>query len=90
MDERDGGFIFAGACKSAKYTDLGNAFINNGFDTYFGYEDNVNTLHNALFYSAFFDAATFTDALFLKQPTMQETKSKKSLEMQQMLPITDL
>ncbi|AKB55474.1 MULTISPECIES: hypothetical protein [Methanosarcina] len=61
MDERDGGFIFAGACKSAKYTDLGNAFINNGFDTYFGYEDNVNTLHNALFYSAFFDAATFTD-----------------------------
>ncbi|MDY0130491.1 MAG: hypothetical protein RBR63_09960 [Methanosarcina vacuolata] len=61
MDERDGGFIFAGACKSAKYTDLGNAFINNGFDTYFGYKDDVNTLRNARFYSAFFDAATFTD-----------------------------
>jgi hypothetical protein len=35
--------------------------------------------------------ATFTDVtVFLKQPTMQETKSKKSLEMQQMLPIIDL
>ncbi|WP_292375756.1 hypothetical protein [Methanosarcina sp. UBA411] len=61
MDERGGGFIFAGACESAKYTDLGNAFINNGFDTYFGYKDTVNTLHNARFYSAFFDMATFTD-----------------------------
>ncbi|MDD3317353.1 MAG: hypothetical protein GX152_10485 [Methanosarcina sp.] len=60
MDERDGGFIFAGACESAKYTDLGNAFINNGFDTYFGYKVSVNTLSNVRFYSAFFDAATFT------------------------------
>lgn len=61
MDERDGGFIFAGACYSAKYTDLGNAFINNGFDTYFGFKDTVRTLPSSRFCSAFIDAATFTD-----------------------------
>lgn len=61
MSQRDGGFIFAGACESAKNTDLGNEFINKGFDTYFGYKDTVNTLHNARFYSEFFSMGTFTN-----------------------------
>ncbi|ABE51179.1 hypothetical protein [Methanococcoides burtonii] len=61
MDSRNSGFIFAGACSSAKYTDLGNSFINKGFDTYFGYKETVYTLHNALFYSEFFDLGTFTN-----------------------------
>lgn len=61
MDQRDGSFIFAGACKSTQYTDLGNEFIDKGFDTYFGYNDTVYTMHNALFYSDFFDLATFTN-----------------------------
>ncbi|WP_406657853.1 hypothetical protein V7O62_04655 [Methanolobus sp. ZRKC2] len=61
MDQRNGGFIFAGACKSAKYTDLGNEFIDEGFDTFFGYKDTVFTLHNARFYAAFFDLGTFTN-----------------------------
>lgn len=61
MDLRDGSFIFAGACKSAQYTDLGNEFIDKGFDTYFGYNDSVDTMHNALFYSEFFNLATFTN-----------------------------
>lgn len=61
MDQRDGSFIFAGACKSTQYTDLGNEFIDKGFDTYFGYNDCVDTMHNALFYSDFFDLATFTN-----------------------------
>lgn len=61
MDQRDGSFIFAGACKSARHTDLGNEFIDKGFDTYFGYNDIVCTTHNALFYLEFFDLATFTN-----------------------------
>jgi len=51
-------------CRSmllCKYTDLGNAFINNGFDTYFGFKDTVRTLPSSRFCSAFIDAATFTD-----------------------------
>lgn len=61
MDGRNGGFMFAGACKSAKYTDLGNEFIDKGFDTYFGYQDTVLAKRNARFYAAFFDLATFTN-----------------------------
>lgn len=61
MNQRDGGFIFAAACESAKYTDLGSEFINKGFDTYFGYKVTVNTLHNARFYSEFFNRGTFTN-----------------------------
>jgi hypothetical protein len=61
MDQRNGGFFFAGSCSSAKYTDLGNSFIDKGFDTYFGYKGPVRTLRNARFYEAFFDAATFAN-----------------------------
>ncbi len=56
-----GYFIFAGACDSAKYDDLGNSFVNKGFDAYFGYTDTVYTVHNARFYSAFFDKARHLD-----------------------------
>ncbi|MDD4690573.1 MAG: hypothetical protein PHE51_12635 [Eubacteriales bacterium] len=61
MDDRNRGFMFAGACSSARHTDLGNAFIDKGFDTFFGYENTVLTLHNARFYAAFFDLATFVN-----------------------------
>lgn len=57
----DGYFIFAGACDSATYDDLGNAFINKGFDAYFGYTDTVYTVHNARFYSAFFEKGRHLD-----------------------------
>lgn len=61
MSQRDGGFIFAGACESAKYANLGSEFINRGFDTYFGYKDTVYTVRNARFYSEFFNLGTFTN-----------------------------
>lgn len=61
MDQRDGGFIFAGACYGAKYTDLGNEFIDEGFDTFFGYKVSVNTIRNAYFYEEFFNMARFTN-----------------------------
>ncbi|HJH26989.1 MAG TPA: hypothetical protein C5S37_09535 [Methanophagales archaeon] len=56
-----GYFIFAGACKSAKYTDLGNAFVNRGFDTFFGYKETVYTKRNGRFYSAFFYKGRYLD-----------------------------
>ncbi|KKG59318.1 MAG: hypothetical protein LHW64_11780 [Candidatus Cloacimonetes bacterium] len=77
MDERDGGFIFAGACYSAKYTGLGNAFINNGFDTYFGFKDVVRTLPTSRFCSAFFDAATFTDVTVSEAAIYARNQVKK-------------
>ncbi|AAB89492.1 MULTISPECIES: C25 family cysteine peptidase [Archaeoglobus] len=57
----DGYFIFAGACDSATYDDLGNTFLNKGFDAYFGYTDSVYTVNNARFYSAFFDKGRHLD-----------------------------
>ncbi|MDY9927066.1 hypothetical protein [Methanosarcina sp.] len=80
MDERDGGFIFAGACYSAKYTDLGNAFINNGFDTYFGFKDEVRTLATSRFCSAFFDAATFTDVTVSEAATYAADEVEEEFE----------
>jgi hypothetical protein len=59
LDDIDGGFIFVGACSSAKYADLGWEFLCEDFDSYFGYRGPVATLHNARFYAAFFDFATF-------------------------------
>ncbi len=56
-----GYFIFAAACHSAEYDDLGNAFLNKGFSAYFGYTDSVYTVHDARFYSAFFDKARHLD-----------------------------
>lgn len=56
LDE-GGLFIFAAACGSSCYSDLGNAFVDKGFDAYLGYRDTVLTDRNAGFYAAFFDKA---------------------------------
>jgi hypothetical protein len=44
-----------------EYTDLGNEFIDEGFDTFFGYKVSVNTIRNAYFYEEFFNMARFTN-----------------------------
>lgn len=51
-------FIFAAACGSSYYSDLGNAFVDKGFDAYLGYRDTVYTDRNAKFYSSFFERAS--------------------------------
>ncbi|SFM21432.1 hypothetical protein [Methanolobus profundi] len=61
LDDINGGFIFMGTCNSTKYADLGWEFLCEDFDSYFGYRGPVFTLHNARFYAAFFDLATFTN-----------------------------
>ena len=58
----DGGyFIFAGSCNSAQYSDLGNSFLNNGFDAYLGFEGEVSTVACSCFYSAFFKRGRYLD-----------------------------
>lgn len=54
-----GYFIFAGACKSAQYSDLGDSFVDRGFDAYFGYNGSVQTIFNAKFCSEFFGRAKY-------------------------------
>lgn len=51
-------FIFAAACGSSYYSDLGNAFVDKGFDAYLGYNNTVTTNRNAKFYSSFFERAS--------------------------------
>lgn len=59
--DNGGYFLFAGACKSAQYSDLGNSFLNKGFDAYLGFEDDVSSVTCSCFYSAFFERGKYLD-----------------------------
>ena len=73
-----GYFIFAGACKSAQYSDLGNSFLNKGFDGYLGFEGDVSSVTCSCFYSAFFERGRYLDvtvsnaATYALQTTLNE------------------
>ena len=73
-----GYFLYAGSCYSAAYTDLGNSFVNKGFDTYLGFTGSVGTVYNSRFCSAFFNKAKYVDtsvstaASYAKQQVLNE------------------